>query len=135
MTVGQARMTRLAQAQGQLVKRLEARLAQHERTLAALTAAWSELDGIASSGGSGRLAFLPQTLRSLATAEVAMRDAQIVLNDIRGQLLAAKARHKALDQRAKMLREAWERKSGEEDMLETVLLIAAKASGKHDVVS
>lgn len=134
MTVGQARMTRLAHAQGQMVKRLEARLAQHERTVATLAATWAELNRLASSGGSGRLAFLPQTLRSLAAAEVALRDARIELDDIRGQLLAAKARHKALDQRAKVLRDTWDRKVEGENVLETVLLMAAKASGKADVV-
>lgn len=127
-------MMRLAQAQGELVKSLEARFAQQERVVAALTASRAELDSLASSGGIGGLAFLPVALRNLAAAEAALSEANRKLEDVRKELLSAKGRHKALDTRARLLREASERKALEEDTLETALLMAAKASGKHDVV-
>lgn len=127
-------MMRLARAQGEMVRSLEARLTQQERTVASLSALCAELDRLVSSGGSGGLAHFPGALRALAAEEAALREARMELDNIRSQLIAAKARHKSLDQRAKGLREAWERKTGEEEALEAALVMTAKASGKADVV-
>ena len=127
-------MMRLVRAQGDMVRNLEARLTQQELKVASLSALCAELDKLVSSGGLGGLAHFPGALRTLAAEEAALRDARVELDSTRNQLLAAKARHKALDQRFRLLRENWARKTLEQDALETALVMTAKASGKADVV-
>lgn len=132
MTGGQVRMLRLARAQGEMVKSLELRLAQAERRLAAISESRAELDRLAA--GTGGLAFLPAALRKLAAAEAELCEAVAACGEARKQLLAARVRQKTLDARARLLRQAHERKTGEGEMLETTLALGTKASGKQDVL-
>lgn len=133
MTGGQKRLLRLAQAQSDMVKNLEARLAQHERRASTLSAARSELEGLAA--GAGGLQHLPHVLRKLVATEVEMNEVRVEIDALRGQLLTARSRQKSLDGRARLLGEAIERKSAELEALETALVMMAKASGKTGVVS
>jgi chromosome segregation ATPase len=125
----------LARAQGEMVKVLEAKVAQQEHVAASLSAARAELDRLASTAGAAGLAFMPVALRSLAAAEGELSTVNMSLDALRKDLLAAKGREKALENRARLLRSTMERKAAEENALETALVMAAKASGKHDVVS
>ncbi len=77
-------MERLARAQGHVVRSLEAKLAQQERTVASLSALCAHLDRLVfrvvlASG------FLPGALRSLAAEEAALRDARLKLDNTRSQ--------------------------------------------------
>ena len=70
-----------------------------------------------------------------ARAEADLNAVRMRLVEFRRELLSAKHREKALDTRARLLRSAIVRKLAEEEALETTLVMAAKASGKHEVIS
>jgi hypothetical protein len=103
------------------VKVLEARLVQRELAVAALSAARSELDKVASESDGVRLAFLPAALRGMVEADSQIRQALLDVEDLRRQLLSAKSRQKALTTRARQLHVALERKAGEQEALDTAL--------------
>lgn len=135
MTLAHDRLQRLARAQGEMLRALEAQLAQEERKAFALSATRAELDALTSEGDSDRLALLPAALRRMADAETRLKRTLMVVDSLRRQLLSAKSRQKALTAKARLLRQALERKQVEEEALESVLAAAAKASRKHDVLS
>lgn len=112
----------------------EAELLRCERRLAAFTAARGELDAAATGLAQARPAFLPAALHRLAEADQLLMMAGAEVEEVRQKLLAAKGRQKSIAGRERMLRSAVERKAAEEDALESALIMAAKASGKDDVV-
>ena len=112
----------------------EAALLRCEREEAALTAARRELDTIAAELGEARPAFLPAALHRLAATEQLLLQAAAEVQEARRKLLSARGRQKSIAERQRLLRSAAERKTMEQDALETALTMAAKASGKDDVV-
>ena len=128
------RLARLLRAQSELVKVQEATLLHCERKEAALASTRSELDTIAAEMGQARPAFLPAALHRLTATELLLQQARAEVEDARGKLLSARGRQKSIAGRERMLRAAAERKAAEEDALEQALIMAAKASGKDDVV-
>lgn len=132
MTDGHKRILRLAKVHGDMVKSVEEKLAQCERKMAALGLVRSELDRLA--GSSASLAGLPMILRRLAITEIELKENRQQIAELQRQLIAYKSRQKALDGRARLLRDEHLRKAGEDDALETALLMFTKASGKQDAL-
>ena len=128
------RLNRLALAQGKLVKALEMEVQRAEQRSLALAAAGKQLDEMAVKAGTEQPSLMPSLLRCLADAETDARRARADVATLQQRLLSAKFREDAISSRAKMQREAHVRKAAEEDVLETVLLMGAKASGKRDVL-
>jgi hypothetical protein len=128
------RLKRLARAQEELVKVLEAGLLRAEQQSAAHSAAQAQLDAMAVKAGLTQPALLPALLRGLAAAEAQVRQARLEVESIQHRLLAAKSREKAISSKAKLLGDGELRKAGEEEALETSLAMGAKASGKGRVV-
>jgi hypothetical protein len=117
-----------------MVKALEAALVQRERKQAALWDSRRELDAVASGLAEARPAFLPAALHRLAATELLLMNAATEVEAARRRLLSAKGRQNVLAARERLLRSAADRKAIEEDTLEQALIMAAKASGKDDVV-
>lgn len=134
MTGKPKRLKRLARAQGELVKVLEAGLLRAEQKAAAHSATQAQLDAMAVKAGQTQPAMLPALLRSLSATESQVKQARLDVESIQQRLLAAKSREKAIAARAKLFGEAEMRKAGEEEALETTLAMGAKASGKGRVV-
>jgi hypothetical protein len=128
------RLKRLARAQGELVKVLEAGLLRAEQQAAAHSAAQSQLDAMAVKAGQTQPALLPALLRSLSATEAQVKQSRLDVEKVQQRLLAAKGREKAISSRAKSLGDGELRKAGEEEALETTLAMNAKASGKGRVV-
>jgi hypothetical protein len=128
------RLRRLARAQGELVKVLEAGLLRAEQQAAAQSAAQAQLDAMAVKAGQAQPALLPALLRSLSAAESQVKQARREVERVQQRLLAAKGREKAIASRAKRLGDGELRKAGEEEALETALAMGAKASRKGGVV-
>lgn len=129
------RLARLAEAQGAMAGAVEIRLAAAERTIALLLAARSEIENLVAAPGEAHMAFLPPALRKLVDLDLRLASARAEADSIRRQLIAARAREKAFGKLERQLRGSLARKAAEEEALETALSMAAKASGKADVVS
>lgn len=134
MTGRTQRLVRLLRAQSEMVKVQEAALLQCERKEAALAAGRRELDALAAVLGQARPAFLPATLHRLAATDQLLRAAGTEVEEARRTLLSAKGRQKSIAARERLLRAEKERKAAEEKALEHAMIMAAKASGKDDVV-
>lgn len=128
------RLTRLARAQGNLVKVLEMQVLKAEQRSLALTTEGRELDAMAVKAVTEQPSLIPKLLRCLSDAESNAKQARSAVDTLRQRLLLAKFREEAISGRAMILKEAQERKATEVDTLETALLIGAKASGKRDVL-
>ena len=100
-----------------------------------LSAKRAELYVLSSSAAEGKLAFLPQALRLISETESELRKTAAEADVIRQELIAARARQKLMTTKGRRLRDAAERKAGEEDALEAAQSMAAKASGKQGVVN
>jgi hypothetical protein len=135
MTQQLQRLERLMRAQGKLMKGLEERLMREERTIASLQQGWMEMNRFADSAVTVDPASLPALLRRLAAAELTLKKKQLETDDLRRELLSARAREKIVSERVRQLREARERQVTEASLLETALAMAAKVSRKRSVVS
>lgn len=135
MTQQLQRLERLMRAQEKLMKGLEERLAREERTIAALQQGWMEMNRFADSAVTADPASLPALLRHLAAAELTLKKKQLETDDLRRELLSARAREKISSVKVRQLREARERQVTEAALLETALAMAAKGSRKRSVVS
>ena len=129
------RLARLGGAQGGMARAVEMKLAGAERAIGLLLAARGEIEALAAAPAQAHMAFLPVALRKLAELDARLASARAEAEAFRRQLMAARAREKAFAKRERQLRDALARKAGEEDALETALSMAAKASGKPDVLS
>ena len=134
MTSRTQRLARLLRAQGEVVKIREAELLRCERSQAALSATRGELDAVTTELAQARPAFLPAALHRLVETDQLLLKARAEVEAARQELLAAKGRQKSIAGRERMVRSAAERKAAEGDALEQALIMAAKASGKDDVV-
>lgn len=128
------RLLRLARAQAAMVKVHEAGLMRAEQRLHALSTERRELDAMAVKAAASQPSLLPSLLRSLAAAEEEERRTRAGMEALQKKLLTARSREDAVTSRANVLGQAEARKSGEEEALETALLMRAKASGKGGVV-
>jgi hypothetical protein len=86
-------------------------------------------------GGAERLLISSAALRRLASTDLQLMQARKHAELARRELVEAKGRLKALSKMAKQYQQALDRKEGEEQMLETALVMWTKVSGKHDVMS
>jgi chromosome segregation ATPase len=129
------RLLRLARAQAEMVKALESKLAQEERSIAVISRKSAEIDTLATGAGAINPASLPAMLRSLASLDSELKQITMEADRLKRQLLEAKGREKVISTRLKLLRDSAERKMTEEQAMETTLVLMAKASGKRGVVN
>lgn len=129
------RLARLAEAQGSMARAVEIKLAAAERAIALLLAARAEIESLAAAPAAAHMALLPPALRKLVDLDKRLASARAEADALRRQLIAARGREKAFGKLEKQLRDSLARKAAEEEALETALGMAAKASGKADVVS
>jgi hypothetical protein len=135
MTERWRRLMRMARAQDEVGKALEARLWREERRMKTILDESVEFDRLAASAATTVPAAVPALLRGLAATELRLKQLETETEDLRRALLSAKCRQKVLCSKQKQLREAVERRLGQEHALETALAMAAKASRKHGVLS
>jgi hypothetical protein len=129
------RLARLARAQGEMMKVLEAKLAREERRIAVVSSKRAQIDILATRAGAYQPASLPMMLRSLAGLESQLKQIMMEADRLRRQLLEAKVREKVISDRLTLIRDSAERKVLEEQSMETTLVLMAKASGKGGVVN
>ncbi len=135
MTASLRRLQRLAHAQSELVKALEAALGRAERRAALISADRLELDTMSSAAGRTNPAIVPAMLQRLLAVQMEERQSQAAIETIRQKLLAAKIPEKALSERSASQRQVLQRAADDDDALETTLAMMTKASGKGGVVS
>jgi hypothetical protein len=134
LTSDAKRLAKLAAALGEMAKSLEARLLLAERNAAALRKSHSEIATAIEQGGMVSLTFRSTALRGLVEAGKAIAVCEGDAAALRRGLRLTRGKQTALSDRGECLQSSADRKSDEEESLETALAMHGKASGKHGVV-
>lgn len=128
------RLARLAAALGEMARSLEAKLLLAERNAAALQKTQSDIANAIEQGGMVSLSFRSTALRRLVEAGKAVAVCEGDAAALRRGIRLARGKQTALSDRGECLQSSADRKSDEEESLETALAMHGKASGKADVV-
>lgn len=128
------RLARLREAQGGMARAIEMKLVAQERAIGFLLAARAEIETLAAKAAGAHMAFVPAALRNMSDLDARIAAARTEADALRRHLLDARGREKAFGKTEGELRDALARKAVEEEALEAALGMAAKASGKPDVL-
>lgn len=126
------RLRRMSAAQMELSRLLEVRLISARRTLEDIELTRAGIMTALDRAGPAGLTLYATATRRLADLASAKADGEQVLIECTSRLIEARSRQDVLQRHVRQLKSAEERKSLEEEMQESALLL--KATGKHDVM-